>query len=57
MFNRFGALLYTAGNMEDRWSGIHNGRLVSPGVYTWVAQYRTRAGQTGIQKGTVMVVY
>ena len=57
IYNRYGQLLYTGNNMNDRWNGEYNGNRVQDGVYTWVAAYRAIKDNRLYEKqGSVLVL-
>ncbi len=57
IYNRWGQLIYTGSGMNDQWDGFYKGNRVSPGVYTFMANYVTVYGIRDAVKGFVTVVY
>ncbi|MEM1322570.1 MAG: gliding motility-associated C-terminal domain-containing protein [Bacteroidota bacterium] len=58
VFNRWGQQLFVANGMEAAWDGQFKGRMVEPGVYTYVARYTTEHNsRPQVLKGFVTVVY
>jgi len=39
IYNRWGELIYTASNVNDRWDGTYKGKPVPQGVYLYLVQY------------------
>jgi gliding motility-associated-like protein len=39
IYNRWGELVYTASDVNDRWDGTYKGKPVPQGVYVYVVQY------------------
>lgn len=40
VYDRYGSLLYRGEGLEDGWNGTHRGRLLDPGIYMVVVEYR-----------------
>ena len=57
IFNRWGELIFEGKGMSDFWDGFYKGNRVSPGVFTYMANYQTKYGKQGSVKGFVTVVY
>ena len=39
IYNRWGELIFTSKNHEDRWDGKYKGVLVKPDSFAWVITY------------------
>ncbi len=39
LYDRWGELVYSSFNMDDRWNGNYKGRILPNGIYSWVAFY------------------
>jgi hypothetical protein len=61
IFDRWGNKMYskenlTLNNPQEGWDGIYNGRKVTDGVYTWIAEIEYIDCTTNLIKGTITVV-
>jgi gliding motility-associated-like protein len=60
IFNRWGELIFTSKNAEDRWDGKYKGNLVKPDSFAWVITYTPKYfPEQGIQRkeGAVTVAW
>ena len=58
VYNRWGQVIFRGQSMEDAWNGEYKDRLVSPGVYTYLARYTTiHSSEEQVLTGFVTVVY
>lgn len=39
LYDRWGELVYTSFNIDDRWNGNYKGRVLPDGIYNWVVFY------------------
>ncbi len=58
IFNRWGQIVFEGDKMDDTWDGQFKGQFVSPGVFSFLAEYTTIYNpNTQVMKGLVTVVY
>lgn len=41
IYNRWGEVIFASNNLDHKWDGRYKEALVQPGVYAWVASYRS----------------
>jgi len=56
IFNRSGQLMFYSNDPDNSWDGTYKGNIVSGGVYTWTAEFRSLNGGTFARKGIVTVI-
>jgi gliding motility-associated-like protein len=57
VFNRWGQLVFSTQNWQDKWDGKINGITQSPGVFVWYLKYtHSVTGQKVFQKGTTTLI-
>ncbi len=57
VYNRFGQLLFSTSNWQNKWDGSFKGQGVDPGTYVWILQYtNTDTGKRIEQKGTTILL-
>jgi gliding motility-associated-like protein len=57
VFNRWGQLVFSTQNSQEKWNGKENGTIQPPGVYVWYLRYtHSVTGQKFFQKGTTMLI-
>jgi gliding motility-associated-like protein len=56
VFNRWGQMLFSTTSLHDGWDGKLSGRDQPSGVYVWMAEAVTDAGQVITKKGTVTLI-
>jgi gliding motility-associated-like protein len=57
VFNRWGQLVFSTHNREEKWNGKVNGITQSPGVFVWYLKYtHSVTGQKVFQKGTTVLI-
>ena len=56
VYNRFGQLLYSTGEIGKGWDGTFAGRGQDPATYVWMAEGVTFKGDTKFKKGSVILV-
>lgn len=57
VFNRWGQLVFTTTNWQEKWNGKINGVEQATGVYVWFLSYTHRdTGQQVFQKGTTTLI-
>ncbi|OSZ80657.1 hypothetical protein CAP36_05230 [Chitinophagaceae bacterium IBVUCB2] len=57
VYNRWGQLVFSTNNWQDKWDGRINGELQTTGVYVWMLKYTHRdTGKAIFQKGTVTLI-
>lgn len=58
VFDRWGQHIFEGQGMEESWNGIYKGRYVPPGVYTYIARFKTEySDQEQVMTGYITVVY
>jgi gliding motility-associated-like protein len=57
VFNRWGQLVFSTHNWQEKWNGKVNGITQSPGVFVWYLKYtHSVTGQKVFQKGTTTLI-
>jgi gliding motility-associated-like protein len=57
VYNRWGQLVFSSHNWQEKWDGKINGILQAPGVFVWYLRYTHRdTGQKVFQKGTTILI-
>lgn len=57
VFNRWGQLVFSTRNWQEKWNGKINGVPQAPGVFVWFLKYtHTTTGQQVFQKGTTTLI-
>ncbi|MBI1344096.1 MAG: T9SS type B sorting domain-containing protein [Terrimonas sp.] len=57
VYNRWGQLIFTTRNWQEKWDGRVNGQLQDTGVYVWFLSYTLpNNGKTIFQKGTTVLI-
>lgn len=57
VYNRWGQLVFSTNNWQEKWDGRINGELQTTGVYVWMLRYTHRdTGKQVFQKGTVTLI-
>lgn len=58
VFDRWGQQVFIGNSMDDGWDGKFQNKLVPPGVFTYVATYKTdSSNEEKIMKGIIAVIY
>jgi len=58
IYNRFGQLMFTSWNIQDKWDGTYKGTPVEMGVYYYMLQYTTLGdAKQHTLKGDITIVY
>ena len=58
VLNRWGEILYVGNGMDDSWDGSHKGKMVPPGVYTFIAKYKgENVAEEEVMKGVISILY
>jgi gliding motility-associated-like protein len=56
VYNRFGQLLYSTGDIGKGWDGKFGGRGQDPATYVWMAEGITYKGEVKFKKGYVVLI-
>ena len=56
IFNRWGQQVFSSSDPDKGWEGRVNGYLSDPGTYLWICEYRLFAGESRLEKGTVVLI-
>jgi len=56
VYNRFGNLLYSTGDIGKGWDGNYGGKGQDPATYVWMAEGVTYKGVTKFKKGYVVLI-
>jgi gliding motility-associated-like protein len=57
VFNRFGQLIYSTANWQNKWDGKFKGQPADPGTYVWMLQYTLiDSGKRIEQKGATILL-
>ncbi|MDP4260882.1 MAG: gliding motility-associated C-terminal domain-containing protein [Bacteroidota bacterium] len=57
VYNRWGQLVFSTHNWQEKWDGKINGLLQAPGVFVWFLSYTNRdTGKKVFQKGTTTLI-
>lgn len=57
VYNRWGQLVFSSRNWQEKWDGRINGQVQPTGVYVWMLSYTHRdTGQPVFKKGTVTLI-
>jgi gliding motility-associated-like protein len=57
VYNRWGQLVFSSHNWQEKWNGKVNGLPQAPGVFVWFLRYTNRdTGQKVFQKGTTTLI-
>jgi gliding motility-associated-like protein len=57
VYNRWGKLVFSTHNHEQKWDGSVNGVRQPPGIFVWYLRYtHSGTGQKVFQKGTTMLI-
>ena len=56
IFNRYGQLVYSSGNIHASWDGTYKGNAQPSGTYVYVIHGKDLAGQEHSKKGTFILV-
>lgn len=57
VYNRWGQLVFSTRNWQEKWNGKINGLPQAPGVFVWFLRYTHRdTGQSVFQKGTTTLI-
>ncbi len=57
VYNRWGQLLFSSRNWQEKWDGRIKGQVQPTGVYVWMLRYTHRdTGQPVFKKGTVTLI-
>ncbi len=57
VFNRFGQLMFTSTNWQNKWDGSFKGQPADPATYVWILQYTLiDTGQRVEQKGSTILL-
>ena len=56
IFNRWGELIYTMDDIDDKWNGSYNGNLVLDDVYVWQIRYTDLNEDPHVLRGHVTVL-
>ncbi len=56
VYNRFGQLLYSTGDIGKGWDGKFAGKGQDPATYVWIAEGVTYKGDTKFKKGYVVLI-
>ncbi|GAB4451166.1 MAG: hypothetical protein Fur0028_06780 [Bacteroidales bacterium] len=57
VFDRWGEVIWTSGNIEEVWNGkVKNGKVAPIGTYTWLAKFRDFNGILHEESGAVTII-
>ena len=56
IYNRYGALVFTSGDINKGWDGSYNGQPLATGTYYWMATYTDDGNQRRTQSGSVTII-
>jgi gliding motility-associated-like protein len=56
IFNRNGQLVYMTTDSSEGWDGNHKGKVVNPGTYVWMLNYKLINGSTGTKSGSTTLI-
>ena len=56
IFDRWGNIVFTAGNPSQKWDGTYKGKAVPQGAYTWMLNYVDKFGKRQFLQGSVMLI-
>jgi gliding motility-associated-like protein len=56
VFDRWGSLLFATDSKDVPWDGRREGKLMTPSVYIWKAEFTDLAGRSFTQEGTVALI-
>ena len=56
VYNRWGSVIFTTNNVNQKWDGTFAGSPCAPGDYTWVISYRSPEQSEHIQTGHVLLM-
>ncbi len=56
VFNRFGQLVFTTRDPQNKWDGRVNGQLQETGTYVWFLSYTDGSGKRFSQKGSTLLI-
>lgn len=56
VYNRFGQMVYSTGEIGKGWNGIYGGKAQNMGTFVWMAEGVTYKGQKKTKKGYVVLI-
>ena len=56
IFDRWGNIVFVAGNPTQKWDGTYKGKALPVGAYTWMLNYIDKQGQKQFLQGSVMLI-
>ncbi len=56
VFDRWGNIVFFAGNPSQKWDGTYKGKTVPAGAYAWILNYIDKRGHKQFLKGSVILI-
>ena len=56
VFDRWGNIVFAAGDPLQKWDGTYKGKAVPQGAYTWTLAYVDKNGRKEFLQGSVMLI-